>query len=156
MKDKFGDLMPVGVIISFGGDVNRLPEGWLLCDGQNISNNERFADLRYVLNKNNVPNLKGRFIVGAGTADDGTIYSVNQTGGEAVHKLTIDEMPSHNHKGFGEARGDWPFGVEGWHVFGSEGGIDGDNFYYLSSKTGGDQPHENRPPFYALVYIIKY
>jgi len=36
------------------------------------------------------PNLKDRFIVGAGRE-----YSVGATGGEAFHTLTVAEIPSH-------------------------------------------------------------
>lgn len=36
--------------------------------------------------------IKDRFLLAAGNK-----YSVGSTGGEAEHKLTVDEMPSHNH-----------------------------------------------------------
>ena len=38
--------------------------------------------------------IKGRFLL---AADDST-YKIGSTGGEATHKLTISEMPSHTHK----------------------------------------------------------
>lgn len=36
--------------------------------------------------------IQNRFLVGAGGS-----YAVNSTGGEASHKLTVNEMPSHTH-----------------------------------------------------------
>lgn len=36
--------------------------------------------------------IKDRFLVGAGSS-----YAATTQGGEATHKLTVDEMPSHNH-----------------------------------------------------------
>lgn len=49
--------------------------------------------------------INGRFLIGTGTPennDDGTSpgsynYAAGSTGGEATHKLTVNEMPSHNH-----------------------------------------------------------
>ena len=29
------------------------------------------------------------------------------------------------------------------------------NHSFQTNLTGGDQPHENRPPYYVLAYIIK-
>jgi len=37
-------LVPVGAILSFAGEKNRIPEGWLPCEGQLVSN-EKFPDL---------------------------------------------------------------------------------------------------------------
>ena len=38
--------------------------------------------------------IEGRFLLGASSA-----YKVNSIGGEATHKLTVNEMPSHTHSG---------------------------------------------------------
>lgn len=79
----------------------------------------------------------------------GLSYSLKAIGGEAKHRLTIAEMPSHNHR-TGEtinnplsSSGDWGLAGSGYHTG------------YYTTYTGGDQPHENRPPFYAVYYIIK-
>ena len=40
----------------------------------------------------NIPDMRDRFVVGAGSS-----YSPNSTGGENAHKLTVNEIPSHNH-----------------------------------------------------------
>lgn len=72
---KGGDSIPSGIITMWNGASSAIPDGWLLCDGNN-----------------NTPDLRDRFIVGAGNN-----YNVGATGGEATHKLTTSEMPSHNH-----------------------------------------------------------
>lgn len=71
-------------------------------------------------------------------------------------------MPNHNHsfafneldRGLVSARPD-----SGAWRGGEHGGID---YWQLHTSTnfpltyvGGNQPHENRPPFFALYYIIK-
>ena len=56
-----GDSFPSGGIILWSGAANAIPTGWVLCDGQN-----------------NTPDLRNRFVVGAGDR-----YAVDATGGSA-------------------------------------------------------------------------
>ena len=90
---------------------------------------------------NGTPDLRNRFIVGAGSS-----YGIGNTGGEAFHTLTIAEMPSHTHEESGH--GGWPGCACGGDPVG----------HYKQVQTGpagGNQPHENRPPYYALAYIMR-
>ena len=90
---------------------------------------------------------QGRFIVGVGTLVNET-YTLGDTGGEAFHQLTIEEMPSHSH----DAR------AMHYEVYG--GGRNGASHganpgQWNTGETGGNQPHENRPPYLALLYCQK-
>ena len=67
--------VPGGIICMWSGQVNNIPGGWALCDGQN-----------------GTPDLRDRFILGAGRK-----YGVGVTGGEERHTLVVNEMPSHIH-----------------------------------------------------------
>jgi len=120
--------VPSGAIILWSGSIANIPTGWLLCDGTN-----------------GTPNLRDKFIVGAGTT-----YAVNATGGEATHTLTIAEMPSHNH-----TLPIYEFGYVHTHPKVE----DLTNTAYPSAQSsgysGGSTAHENRPPYYALAYIMK-
>lgn len=120
-----GSVLPLGVIVMWSGSIANIPAGWVLCDGTN-----------------GTPDLRDRFIVGAGSS-----YSVSDTGGEAFHKLTIAEMPAHTH----------PIScVQNIRGGGSDGQPRADGSPTQNTgSTGGDQPHENRPPYYALAYIMK-
>lgn len=86
--------------------------------------------------------LKDRFLLGAGST-----YSNGATGGEATHKLTVDELPKHNHD----------------INYGSTAGGDGSGFRfsnttgkgsYFMGYAGGDKAHNNMPP-YLVVYMWK-
>ena len=128
---------PVGCIILWSGSVSNIPDGWALCDGRQA-------------NGLATPDLRDRFVVGAGGG-----YSVGAKGGEASHVLTLEEMPSHNHSYTftgADLKGSW----------------DNDNYFYNQSKeypkntntaytdyAGEGRAHENRPPFYALCYIMR-
>jgi len=130
------------MILAWSGSVSSIPAGWKLCDGSN-----------------GTPNLRDRFIVGAGSS-----YSIGNTGGEAFHTLTIAEMPSHHHY--------WYIGYE-WapvtdttpfysmstfaDLIGNNiGGWGGASYPpQATSDVGGNQPHENRPPYYALFFIVR-
>jgi hypothetical protein len=115
------------VITIWSGSISNIPPGWVLCDGNN-----------------GTPNLQERFVVGAGAQ-----YSVGDTGGSAYHALSVSELPSHNHsytKPTASAEYD-----EVGDTFPDVDGSTGDN----TGNTGGDSTHENRPPFYALAYIMK-
>jgi hypothetical protein len=95
--------------------------------------------------------IKGRFLLAA----DDSAYKIGSTGGEATHKLTIDEMPSHTHPiyaGYGDVGSPtvttdsyryqyWGGNSRGW-----KSGTLG------AGATGGSKAHNNMPPYYA-VYI---
>jgi hypothetical protein len=67
--------VPIGCILMWSGTLTTIPTYWQLCDGTN-----------------GTPNLKDRFIVGAG---DG--YNAGDTGGSVSKTLTTDHLPYHNH-----------------------------------------------------------
>jgi hypothetical protein len=137
-------MVPKGAIImwsgTINGDGNPVVDGtpdtnWQICDGTG-----------------GTPNLSGRFVVATGTHGSYT-YNVNDTNvggeGEEKHTLTTAEMPSHTHK---VTKSDYcPSGgtgdeIDPWDA--AQGG-------YLTSPTGGSQSHENRPPYYALAFIMR-
>ena len=78
--------VPTGTIVMYGS--SSAPSGWLLCDGQSTSG---YAALAAIVG-GNVPDLRDRFIVGAGSA-----YSQNARAGANSVTLTVADMPSHSH-----------------------------------------------------------
>lgn len=73
---------PVGGIIMWSGSVP--PTGWALCDGQATGGIQ-------------TPDLRGRFVIGAGAGTGLTERAPGQTGGEERHVTTLDELPPHEH-----------------------------------------------------------
>ena len=126
--------VPSGAILLWSGAANAIPSGWVLCNGQN-----------------NTPDLRGRFVVGYHDGDGD--YDVGDTGGAETVTLTEAQMPSHNHTTT----------VDGTKLFPAAGGTTfnygGAGVYpgtvFSMSDAGSDQAHENRPPYYALCYIMK-
>lgn len=90
--------------------------------------------------------ITGKFLL---AADDST-YTNGSTGGEATHKLTISEMPSHNH-------GTMVVNQNSTNEYGclvtATGGNAKINTIY-SSNIGGSTAHNNMPP-YLVVCIWK-
>ena len=126
-----------GMILIWSGAANAIPSGWVLCNGSNST-----------------PDLRGKFVVGY--HDSNGDYDVGDTGGAETVTLTESQMPAHTHtattKGtsgshswtqFGAGRNDWNYPGEN-----SRGSA-------TTASTGGGTAHENRPPFYALCYIMK-
>lgn len=160
--DAFDGAIPSGGIIMWSGSADSIPEGWALCDGQK-----------------GTPNLMNRFVVGAGDE-----YSVNSTGGQKEVTLSVNQMPSHNHvaqtgtDGAHEhdylrngaynhnMRVSWDHS-DNQSLLGLGGDKGAGSYLYIGSEgsahshqitvnnTGGGQAHENRPPYYALAFIIK-
>ena len=89
------------------------------------------------------PDLRDRFLMPAGVS-----YPVGQTGGEAQHQLTVNEMPSHNHT---YQRPTFNIDVESVGAP-DPTGVGEPALTNFTSNSGGDQPHNNMPP-YKSVYI---
>lgn len=97
--------------------------------------------------------IKDTFLLAAGDA-----YSGGSTGGEATHKLTVNELPSHRH---GIQRARW-YNADSDVVSSNTGsiyGTDGSTTAkyrsdYDIETTGSDAAHNNMPPYLA-VYIWK-
>jgi microcystin-dependent protein len=138
IKDETGYVMPVGTILAYAGSA--APDGWLICNGTAIPQDDKYKTLRDLIGSN-TPNLIGRTLIGAGSS-----YALRATGGAEKHTLTIAEMPSHSHSYtlFPESRGKTA-GGEYWQAGNGKTG-----------DTGGNQPHNNMQPYYVVNYIIKY
>lgn len=122
----------------------------------------------------------GRVLLGAGTADSGTVYNAGGTGGEEKHQLTVNELPAHNHSGSTQSAGahthtiqvnanGYPDGQHDtsnkndYYWRGTAYGSDqfkstqsaGSHTHSVSiGDTGGNGYHNNMQP-YLVVYIFK-
>ena len=123
-----------GMIILWSGAADAIPTGFTLCDGQN-----------------NTPDLRGRFVVGF--HDSNGDYDVDDTGGAETVTLSIAQIPSHKHDTSVDNTKLFPSNGQTSINFGGAGGYPATTF--TMSNTGGGQSHENRPPYYALCYIMK-
>lgn len=142
--------IPVGGIIMWSGAADHIPEGWALCNGQT---------------KDGVvtPNLSGKFVVGydSGNSDYNRVCN---TGGVATVTLTVNHMPKHSHGRTVKTAGGAGVLFEKanpkyltWegNEFYYKGSISGEAPLGASDSAGGDQPHENRPPFFVICYIMR-
>lgn len=97
--------------------------------------------------------IQGKFLLGA----DGGAYKAGNTGGEATHTLTVDEMPKHTHSMYSGNSG----APETWEPDGGSYLVDSvtqDKHTWWASLgmnyAGGGAEHNNMPPYLA-VYIWK-
>lgn len=125
--------IPKGLICMWSG--SEVPLGWLLCNGEN-----------------GTPDLRNRFIVGAGGE-----YAIGDVGGSKEHTLTVNEIPAHTHnlkyanKTTNNTENGDCLGVPGagsWEY-------DNDVYKITSESTGKGEAFDIRPPYYALAYIMK-
>lgn len=145
--------VPKGAIVVWSGAENSIPANWHLCDGTS-----------------GTPDLRDKFVLGAGNN-----YNVGQTGGSSTASLSVENMPSHTHTITGSTSSDgshshdinydsFGHGNTGTsYGLGSYSGsyntsTDGEHSHTITATaeaTGGGQPHENMPPYYALCYIMR-
>ncbi|MGZ4530796.1 MAG: phage tail protein [Mycobacteriaceae bacterium] len=160
---------PIGALLAWAGsgdpaDVDGVTR-WFVCDGRAISRTT-YAALWTALSTLygvgdgsttfNIPDLRGRVPVGAGTGTGLTSRSLASSGGEETHILSTAEMPSHTHpvKGSGGYGGAWirP-GIGTPSASGSLGAIGSDTPF--ADSTGGGGAHNNMQPFLAVNHIIR-
>ena len=159
-----------GIIVIWSGSVATIPTGWLLCDGTNGT-----IDLRdrFIIGAGNTYAVGATGGVAAVTltqaqmpVHDHSISTLTDSAG--LHTHTIGDaghahnvtVPNNFIGNFGGSGGssDRPFGNTGssgifWVV-----GSAGSHTHSVSGTTtanGGGTSHENRPPYYALCYIVK-
>jgi hypothetical protein len=133
--------IPAGGILLWSGSIGSIPAGYVICNGSN-----------------GTPDLRDRFVVGAGST-----YAVNATGGSAdavvvshTHAATVTD-PGHAHNFLGSV----------YTNPGSTGGASAQAQTTLSTNTavtgitvsnataGVSGTNANLPPYYALCYIMK-
>lgn len=156
---------PTGTVAAYAGAA--APEGWLLCDGRAVSRST-YAGLFNVIGTRygvgdgsttfNLPDLRGRFVLGTGQGVGLTNRTLGSVGGEEAHALTLPEMPAHQHNS-PTAANTSPGSYEVPPISG--GGINGFASYDYggaapTSSAGGNAPHNNMPPYLALNYIIRW
>ena len=149
------EVVPLGTIAFYRGDLNDLPATWAVCDGTN-----------------GTPDLRGLFLVGANdstfppgsTGGSSTVNSSeagehDHTGTTAGHALSINEMPAHDHEQLVLTVG----------ASGAPGGTAVGNGTARTGPAGGNQPHDHDispdgghqhvvtilPPYHAEVIIMR-
>lgn len=111
-------MLPSGIICLWYGSILSIPGGWLLCDGSN-----------------GTPDLRDRFIIGAGGA-----YAVDGVGGAQQHNHTFTSDGHYHTLEEGE---------------GLQSGTDINNFTSTDPDSGTTDNNFHLPPYHALAYIMK-
>jgi microcystin-dependent protein len=148
-----------------------IPKGWAKCTGNYyVLNEEGIAISTYDNNNPNkilTPDLRSRFIKSvASNGYSGSLinkeYVLGQIYGEQTHKLTLDEIPKHSHKyqvgwsyNYGSANFKNAYNTNELIPYGYLGGDNKAHHAIFTSKIGGNEKHNNMPPYYALYYIMK-
>jgi microcystin-dependent protein len=158
----------IGEIVTFAGSSNP-SVNFLLCDGSSYLRSD-YPDLFAVIGSVfgsadsthfNVPDLRGRTAVGAGTGPGLSSRSLGASFGEESHTLTGTEMPSHTHTDTGHLHAEgtatpFPQLAPPAGVF--VGAIPGAGFTGVGnaaiSNTGGGGSHNNMQPSLVLNYFI--
>ena len=151
------EIFPEGMVIAWAKST--IPKGWALCDGKKYKLDSDYIAQEVLLTDTTgtvTPDLRGRFVLGSGFgANDMNNVAlsnrdINTTGGSEMHKLTVDEIPSHTHAS--------KLGHEGNARYGWNAGMATHFYHYdvgIGVPTGGDKSHNNMPPYYVLTYIMK-
>lgn len=156
----------VGEIRVFAG--NFAPSGWALCDGSalQISGNETLFDLIGTtyggdgVSTFNLPDLRGRVPLGAGSASGLSTRALGEKGGAEAVTVLQTQLPAHTHlfAASGAATTSSPAGnlyaaasVAG---FAAPGGSTVSLAPQTLDPAGGSQPHENMSPFLGLTFMI--
>lgn len=174
--DNKKQLVPTGSIIAYyppNGDLtaNPPPEGWAVCDGRNGTPDLRGRFLRMYSND------IGEFTAWGGHPIDTTSglgydsglagtsrknvkgwvfnHKIGDKAGTDATELSIDELPPHNHglplrywtNNVNWNAGDGPAPI-------ADNQVNDSNRYY-TSNTGRGWGHNNQPPYFVIVYIMK-
>jgi len=148
---------------------NFAPRGWADCNGQLLPISQYtalFSLLGTTYGGNGqtsfgLPDLRGRVPVHAGTGPGLGEVALGEVGGAQAVTLLTSQMPTHSHGVPAPAatndrattnRPDGKVPARGGSY--ADGGSDHLGTSSTTNATGQGQPHENRPPFLGLRYVI--
>lgn len=141
--------VPSGAILLWSGSIGSIPAGWYLCNGSN-----------------GTPDLRDRFVVGAGST-----YAVDATGGSAnaivvshTHTATSSSAvtdPGHTHdiqqgdSNYNSGAGNTIWGTT--FSAATQSAVTGITVATTTTvdSAGTSGTNANLPPYYALCYIMK-
>ena len=129
--------IPQGIIVAWAGSKTNIPAGWTVCDGTN-----------------GTPDLRARFVIGSNSN-----YEPGAIGGEMTHKLELEEIPNHKHKTPNTNN------IKVDKIEANTNTLDEavlsvdksvtDNTGDIIGYSGDVKPHNNMPPYFALIFIMK-
>jgi microcystin-dependent protein len=142
------------------------PAGWAFCDGQLLAINQNqalFAILGTTYGGNGTTNFALPDLRGRAPMHFSSAHPLGVAGGEDAHTLTTAELPAHAHtlraSGKVAASSSPNGGVlaqpgrSGTPAFAAATSLVPLNPAAIAT-AGGGQPHENRPPFLAMNFVI--
>tara|TARA_B110000483_G_scaffold188077_1_gene222935 strand:- start:6785 stop:7885 length:1101 start_codon:yes stop_codon:yes gene_type:complete len=188
IKEGGYDLIPKRVIVMWSGVIADIPKGWALCNG-NFYNPTNFSDVGSSATSTGdytekAPDLRERFIVGAGTANNATVDGSQYAPGVGTdagrnsiahaHDVNPDSFNTastkgtHTHSGSTSASntnmqacdclGAYDAAKNSHsHTF-STAANQGAHVHAIdvpNTPSGAASNTENRPPYYALAFIMK-
>lgn len=150
-----------GIIVAWYDDIDTIPDGWVYCNGSTYKNKKGESMI--------TPDLRSRSILGASnpknitglTEQNLTPKSVSDISGFETVTISVAQAPEHSHwtpLGAVRTKPEWihlgsninplPGGVLGnWEGEGCK--------HHPTNPVGGGKPHNNMPPYMALIYIMK-
>ena len=148
-----GDTLPVGMIMPGAFPSTLVVEDWLKCDGSAVSRTE-YSELFNAIGVSygsgdgsttfNLPNIKGKMIIGY-DPDDDDFDTIGATGGGKTHTITQSELPQFNYI--------QPTGTNTGHGTSSQGVP---NTYTNDwASIGNNQTMNIMNPYIVLNYYIK-
>lgn len=156
IKENNNELLPYGSIMMWSGTIATIPGGWVLCNGNN-----------------GTPDLRNRFIVGAG-ADSSGIAMTTITGSDTKTGGSKDApVVAHTHTGSTTTNGEhthiyhrytgtdilygtiWNDNNDGRYWDDPTGSSGSHNHSFTTDVTGASRDNANLPPYYAIAFIMK-
>lgn len=168
--------VPLGGIVIWSGRANTVPSGWALCDGQTTAEGFKTPDLsgRFIVGFDDA-GAPNDYTQPGDLSVKGTIEG--NRGGDASITLDLTQMPTHTHPATASTDGGHTHAVgtrgyltdidglgkdraDGADGSGDDSGVTsqsaGSHSHTIAVQNrGGGLPHENRPPYYVLAFIMR-
>jgi len=164
--------VPSGGIIMWSGTINSIPIGWSICNGTNGTPDLRERFVVGAGGTYNVDETGGQNSVQLTESQMPSHDHTMSSAGNHTHSGSTDFDPGHTHEyvralsgndndrgtQFSEISVDNQESVQtstaGAHDHSLNINSNGDHTHNINN-AGSDQSHENRPPYYALAFIMK-